>query len=89
MQSSNKAVWKVVITVIIIILILLVIGAAISGSRVNAPTAEDVDNQNGGDGTITVITSTSSVESDMDAYINASSSVNPNDFNDSYSDLNP
>ena len=35
------------------------------------------------------ITTTSKVSADMDAYINSSNSVsNPNDFNDSYSDLN-
>lgn len=89
MQSNNTA--KIIAVIVLVAVVLVGIGYAMKPER-----TERVENNKPADSVtvittteIETITSSSSVESDMDAYIKASDNPsNPNDFNDSYSDLN-
>jgi FtsZ-interacting cell division protein ZipA len=90
-MNSNKTILKIVIIIAFIAVILLIIGLALSRGEegmerprddrgsMNSEGREDLDR----------INESSRVDEDMDAYIRASDNPsNPNDFNDSYSDLN-
>lgn len=75
----------------IIVVILIVAGFVVTFSA-SSPVATEliVSNSVGGErGNLDEISTSTPVQSDLDAYIRASESMpNPNDFNDSYSDLN-
>jgi hypothetical protein len=89
-MQSNNIILKIVIIVALIALVLFVIGFGLSALRPElepVPSQGDVPVTTGSD--LETISATSSVDSDMDAYLKASNNPsNPNDFNDSYSDLN-
>ncbi len=87
MQESNSGLIKIIVGIVVFVIILIVLGFVLR-SPANAPETVNDETSSFDNVSITTINSTSTVESDMDAYINAKSSNNPNDFNDSYSDLN-
>ncbi len=91
-MQSNNGLMKTVIITAVLAAVLIIIGMMMS-SRANAPIFHDPMNPNTAEGNgqaeLDRINASSSVDSDMDAYLKASNSVpNPNDFNDSYSDIN-
>ena len=103
MQKHHRAI-RIIVAGIIIIVIAIAVGFLLNSKTASAPipvsensklqnTNQNVDQASTTDtqasSSLNKITSTSKVSSDIDAYLNSSNSVsNPNDFNDSYSDLN-
>lgn len=84
----NKSLSKVIVISLIIGIILILVGLVIGGGNADAPVTE-FQNATSTTESLKLINDESGVRNDMDAYINATDSVpNPNDFNDSYSDLN-
>ncbi len=89
---THKALMKIIVFAAIICSALLLVGWMV-GSTAHAPTdrekTDDVASEEQGDSRVKTITASSSLEADMDAYLESSDSApNPGEFNDSYSDLN-
>jgi len=73
---------------VIVGIILILIGLVVGSDSADAPVTDFNDATSTAE-SLELINDESGVRSDMDAYINAADSVpGPNDFNDSYSDLN-
>ena len=103
MQKHHRVI-RIIVAGIIVIVIAMAVGFLLNSKTVSAPipVSENNNLQNSNQNvdqfsvtetqassSLNKITNTSKVSSDIDAYINSSNSVsNPNDFNDSYSDLN-
>ncbi len=88
---THKALLKIIAFATIIALALLFVGGMIgsiphepgSDARMEGSSWEEDDSG------LETITASSSLESDMDAYLRSSDGApNPSEFNDSYSDLN-
>ena len=95
-QTNTHKALKISAVVAIIVAVLFIISYALGSFEVieDVPvptenTAPVVQDDSSDDVTIVTVPSTSTVESDIDAFINSSGSVpSSSDFNDSYSDLN-
>lgn len=82
MQTNN--VTKIIIGVVVAIIILIIIGFSVASK--DNDNFENVDRETS---ETPSQTSTSSVNSEIDTYINSSDDMpSQNDFNDSYEDLN-
>ena len=88
---THKALMKIIAFVAIIVIALLFAGGMIgSVARELGPDARmEGSSLEEDDSGLETITASSSLEADMDAYLESSDGdPNPNEFNDSYSDLN-
>lgn len=88
-NNTNPAI-KISLIIVAVVVVLLVIGYALGAFRSDIPTDQGMMQTAGDDSVqMVTITSTTTVESDIDSYLNSSDGVPPSsDFNDSYSDLN-
>lgn len=103
MQKHHRVI-RIIVAGIIIVVIALAVGFLVNSKTASAPTPiskqNNVENpeqevgqvptqETQASSSLNKINATSKVNADIDAYLNSSNSVsNPNDFNDSYSDLN-
>lgn len=100
-MEQDHRLLKIIIVGASVIAIVAVVGFIVSTKSTFAPTNEDVVVENAtttedasanaaaASSSLNKVSPSSSLDSDFDAYLNSEGSVpNPNDFNDSYSDLN-
>jgi hypothetical protein len=91
-MQNNSRFPKIMAGIIVLVILLLIAVLAFNSQRFTSDEATTTPEgaADSSDYVTSVnITSTTSLESDFDSYLNASSSgPNPADFNDSYSDLN-
>jgi hypothetical protein len=96
---QNRSTVKIILVIVLIILIVGAIVFAMKSQPANSnfvppasPSGAGMDDLNAsstGNTNLNKISASSSVSSDMSAYLKASSETpSPNDFNDSYSDIN-
>lgn len=94
---GHKHIIKGIIAIIALSLLVLLASYLIGLNTSKAPTIDDNEmmtqqpgeNPSVASTSLTKITSSSNASTDMDAYLqSADNAPNPNDFNDSYSDLN-
>ena len=82
-MNTRNALIRILAFAGIIASVLLIIGWMLGGDTYMSAADEDDSSK------FDTITASSSLEADMDTYIDSSEDEpNPNDFNDSYSDLN-
>jgi hypothetical protein len=91
-MNNNNHLLKVFFITAGIVIVVIIVGLMINANKdVNTKMEQGnyTNNTNSDQEELKTITASSSVNSDMDAYLKSSNSVpSSNDFNDSYSDLN-